>query len=66
MNFVEFVRFDDADSHSQNSRIYDLLNRYQLNGRLYSSWDGKALDNNDYKKYKQCLRMIENILYPFN
>ena len=57
VNFVEFVRFDDADSHSQNSRIYDLLNRYQLNGRLYSSWDGKALDNNDYKKIQT---MLEN------
>lgn len=34
--FVEFVRFKDDDEKSQNSRIYDLLNHYDLNSRLYS------------------------------
>ena len=35
-DFVEFVRFDDNNSKSQNSRIYDLLRHYNLEDRLYS------------------------------
>ena len=34
-DFVEFIRFKDIDSSSQNSRIYDLLERYRLNERIY-------------------------------
>lgn len=35
VNFVEFIRFNDADLKSQNSRIYDLLNHYGLQDCLY-------------------------------
>lgn len=35
-NFVEFMRFKDSDKVSQNSRIYDVLNHYQLMNRIYS------------------------------
>lgn len=35
-NFVEFMRFKDADNASQNSRIYDVLSHYDLMDRIYS------------------------------
>lgn len=35
-DFVEFLRFDDMDNKSQNSRIIDLLGRYKLTDRIYS------------------------------
>lgn len=38
-NFVEFLRFKDTDKASQNSRIYDILNHYNLRSRIYSSND---------------------------
>lgn len=33
--FVEFMRFDDGDTYSQNSRIYEILGRYGLMERIY-------------------------------
>jgi len=36
-NFSEFLRFKDADKDSQNSRIYDILDTFGLQNRLYSS-----------------------------
>lgn len=30
------MRFKDSDKVSQNSRIYDVLNHYQLMNRIYS------------------------------
>ena len=33
--FVEFMRFQDTDKQSQNSRIYDLLTHYGLLNRIY-------------------------------
>lgn len=45
--FIAFLRFNDGDLNSQNSRIYDLLNHYKLKDRLYSkdehSW-GSRID----------------------
>lgn len=35
-DFVEFLRFKDDDKKSQNSRIYDLLNHFELVDRIYS------------------------------
>lgn len=35
-NFVEFMRFSNEDTYSQNSRIVDLLERYNLIGRIFS------------------------------
>ncbi len=37
--FVEFLRFSEKDSLSQNSRIFDLLNHYTLSQYLYSKDD---------------------------
>ena len=39
--FIEFKRFSDNDSKSQNSRIVDILSKYGLQSRLYT-------DNFDY------------------
>lgn len=36
VDFVEFLRFNDTDEKSQNSRIYDVLEHYKLSSRLYS------------------------------
>lgn len=35
-SFIEFVRFNDKDKKSQNSRIYNLLERYGLIYRIYN------------------------------
>ncbi len=49
-NFTEFLRFDDKDIASQNSRIYDVLNTFKLQDRLYNkakdSW-AKPIDFNN-------------------
>lgn len=34
-DFVEFLRFKDGDKKSQNSRIYDVLDHFALNNRIY-------------------------------
>ena len=34
-NFTEFLRFKDNDKGSQNSRLYDVLQTYNLQDRLY-------------------------------
>lgn len=43
-DFVEFIRFKDSDGNSQNSRIYDVLNHYHLENRIYNAggedWHG--------------------------
>lgn len=33
--FIEFLRFDRADAESQNSRIFDLLEKYELSNRVF-------------------------------
>ena len=48
-NFVEFMRFKDSDKVSQNSRIYDVLNHYQLMNRLYSDKTTEWSDGIDFK-----------------
>lgn len=35
-NFVEFMRFSDCNISSQNSRIYDLLEHYNLRSHIYN------------------------------
>lgn len=47
-NFVEFVRFKTTDVKSQNSRIYDLLNHYELSSRLYTSESNDWVGEIDY------------------
>ena len=48
-NFVEFMRFKDSDKVSQNSRIYDVLNHYQLMNRIYSDKTTEWSDGIDFK-----------------
>lgn len=36
-NFIEFLRFKDTEKGSQNSRIYDILNMFGLQDRLFSN-----------------------------
>lgn len=43
-DFVEFMRFKDKDEKSQNSRIYNVLERYGLMYKIYDS------NNNDWSK----------------
>lgn len=47
-DFVEFLRFHDGDKKSQNSRIYDLLNHYKLEYKLYSDEHEKWKDHINY------------------
>ena len=46
--FVEFMRFNDDDTHSQNSRIYEILGRYGLMERIYNHDSEKWLESIDY------------------
>lgn len=56
INFVEFLRFNDTDKISQNSRIHDLLNRYNLHSRIYSSNNTRGwLKNIDYTSVQTAL-----------
>ncbi len=34
--FVEFIRFNDSNPNSQNSRVYDVLAHYGLMGQIYN------------------------------
>lgn len=46
--FLEFMRFDDGDTHSQNSRIYEILGRYGLMERIYNHDSEKWSASIDY------------------
>lgn len=35
LNFINLLRFDDSDSHSQNSRIYNILTHFNVTNRIY-------------------------------
>lgn len=71
-NFVEFMRFDDSDKQSQNSRIYDVLNHYGLSERIYNaesdSWTAnidfsnphKILEDDRKKSTDYLINAIEN------
>ena len=48
VDFVEFMRFKDADNGSQNSRIYDVLSHYKLSNRIYSDKHTEWRDKIDY------------------
>lgn len=53
--FVELLRFDDNDADSQNSRIFNILNRYNLESRLYSQDSREWLKPIDYSKTHKLL-----------
>lgn len=46
--FVEFMRFSDDSKGSQNSRIYDILERYNLTYRIYNKTDKRWAEIIDY------------------
>lgn len=54
--FIEFIRFENNDSMSQNSRIYDLLGKYGLEKRIF---DGESIptDEIDYLKVKNKIKV---------
>lgn len=49
-DFTELLRFKDSDKTSQNSRIYDILNTYGLQDRLYNSNTDSWAKPIDYTK----------------
>lgn len=51
--FVVLKRFMDSDKASQNSRLYDLLERYGVKDRLYNP--STALDKIDYNRLNERL-----------
>ena len=52
-DFVVLKRFKDSDKASQNSRLYDLLERYGVKDRLYNP--STALDKIDYNRLNERL-----------
>lgn len=54
-NFVEFMRFKDDDQKSQNSRIYDLLDHYNLTDRIYNVDNMSWADDIDYNEVQNTL-----------
>lgn len=60
VNFVEFLRFKDSDKKSQNSRIYDVLDRYGLHSRLYSNETDVWTMPIDYKPIQVLLAKDRN------
>lgn len=44
-NFAVYKRFKDTDKASQNSRIYDILNLFELENRLVSSYEDLKILN---------------------
>ena len=56
VDFIEFKRFKDTDEASQNSRIYDLLEHYNLNYRLYDDNNDAWLTSIDYTRVSKVLK----------
>ena len=52
-DFVVLKRFKDSDKASQNSRLYDLLERYDVKDRLYNP--SSALNKIDYNRLNERL-----------
>lgn len=55
--FVEFMRFNDDDPNSQNSRIYDVLNHYGLMNYIYKSNSKEWQKPIDYARVQEILQM---------
>lgn len=65
-NFIELLRFDENDTKSQNSRIKNILNHYELNERLYQ--DNLPLTQKieiDYSKANNILEKDRVFSYNF-
>lgn len=59
-NFVEFLRFQDGEKISQNSRIYDLLNHFQLSDYIYNDNNNKWSEKIDYLYIQKILSEDRN------
>lgn len=68
-NFLAFKRFSDSDVNSQNSRVYDLLNKFNLTNRIYNYIGelDKGIDYSSIQEYimrerEKSLRYLINSL----
>lgn len=52
-NFTELLRFKDTDKNSQNSRIYDILNVFRLQDRIYNKENCLWAKQIDYKTFTE-------------
>lgn len=67
-DFIEFKRFKDENRQSQNSRIYDLLEHYNLTARLYDSQEASLYNPINYTEItdiverdrKDCIAYLQN------
>lgn len=57
-NFTEFLRFKDSDKGSQNSRIYDVLDTFKLQNRLYNEMQEMWSKPIDYKESHEILNHL--------
>lgn len=57
-NFTEFLRFEDKDKASQNNRIYDVLNTFGLQDRLYNEEIDKWANPINYEKSSEILENL--------
>lgn len=57
-NFTEFLRFKDSDKGSQNSRIYDVLDTFKLQNRLYNEMQEMWSKPIDYKESYEILNHL--------
>lgn len=62
--FTEFMRFRDDDVQSQNSRVYDILDRYGLTGRIYRAESKDWTGDVDFKPVN--LRLAEDRQLSFD
>lgn len=64
-DFIEFIRHDNKNPESQNSRLYDLLNHFDLNDCIYNKDSDFGLNKVNYSKIQSLLSesRIESIKY---
>ena len=63
--FVEFMRFSDDSKGSQNSRIYDILERYNLTYRIYNKTDKRWAEIIDYSAVSNQINNDRNASLDF-
>lgn len=63
--FVEFMRFSDDSKGSQNSRLYDILERYNLTYRIYNKTDKRWAEIIDYSAVSNQINNDRNASLDF-
>ena len=58
--FVELMRFRKEDNNSQNSRIYDLLEHYNLKNRIYDTTSECWMEPIDFNVVQEILNIDRN------